>query len=93
MHETSESKYISLCDSDLIGKKFEDENFNLNVREKFYGGEELNQKKFDMVLKDVSSLNVVGKESIGLCLRKGLLKKENIKRVGGVVFAIIVLIK
>lgn len=82
-----------MCDSNLIGKHFEEKGLVLNVREKFYDGKKLNEKEFDIASKEVGSLNVVGRESINFCLERNLLKEEEIKTVKNIPFAIVVFIR
>jgi hypothetical protein len=36
---------IAICDSDLIGKIFEEDKFQLNVKENFFKGKETSKEK------------------------------------------------
>lgn len=43
---------ISLCDKDIIGKKFEDEIRQIDLSGKFFQGEEMSEKEIVATLKD-----------------------------------------
>jgi hypothetical protein len=71
---------VAVCDSNLIGKKFEQDNLELDVNEKFYKGEELDEEKILELLEDYEKedacFNFVGKESINIGTKAGLIDPE-----------------
>ena len=69
IHQANKRKIVSLCDANLIGKKFEDGNLQLDVSNFFYNGEKLNKKEILNAVKDADSLNIVGIESIKFSLK------------------------
>lgn len=85
-------KIVAVCDSDLLGKKFEEGKMQLDVNEKFYGGKEYEKKKALKILKnaleDDACFNFVGKNSVNLGIEAGLIKKENIIIIQGVPHAL-----
>ncbi len=88
---------VAICDSDLIGKTFEEPNNNavLEVKESFYKGEELSKeeilKKIDFYSKEDATFNIVGKESIEIGLEVGIISQEGIKTVQGIPFALVLM--
>ena len=86
---------VAICDSDLIGKKFEEGNFQLDVRENFYKGEEISKEKLIPMIrnfyKDDATFNIVGKESTQTALKAGIISKEGIKKIQGIPFAMILM--
>jgi hypothetical protein len=86
---------VAICDSDLIGKTFEEGNRILEVRESFYNGEELDEKKTIELMKSLdkedATFNIVGKESVNAALKAGIISKEGIKAVQGIPFALALL--
>jgi len=44
---------VSICDSGLIGKKFEEGDKQLDIKESFYAGEEVDEKKAVEILVDM----------------------------------------
>ena len=57
---------IAICDSDLVGKTFEEGDFELNAKENFYGGEEVDEKKLLEIINNMSiedsTFNIIGQE-------------------------------
>ena len=86
---------VIICDSKLIGKKFEEGKFQLDVKESFFKGEEVNEETVLEIMRDMtkedSTFNIVGKESTNLALRAGIINKEGIKKIQGIPFALILL--
>lgn len=84
---------IALCDADLIGKKFEEKNRQLDIRENFYKGEQIEEKNVEKLLilygKNDATFNIVGKKATAVALSTGLITKESIGYVAGIPFALI----
>lgn len=83
---------VAVCDSDLIGKKFEEGIKILDVRESFYKGEAIAEKELfalmlDMAREDVT-FNIIGKKSCEIALKAGIISREGIKQVSNVPFAL-----
>jgi len=88
-------KVVAVCDSELIGKKFEEGKKQLDVRDNFYRGEEFEAERVREIMKselaDDSTFNIVGKESVKLALESEVISEGNIGRVSGVPFALVLL--
>jgi len=59
---------VSICDSDLLGKFFEENEFQLDVKESFYNGEEKTEEEVSEIIQDLSredaTFNIVGEKFI-----------------------------
>ncbi|MAG37940.1 hypothetical protein CMI45_00945 [Candidatus Pacearchaeota archaeon] len=86
---------ISLADKELIGKKFEEGKFQLNVRENFYSGEELTKEEAVLILKkqvhEDATFNLVGPKSISTALEAGIITEEHIGKIDNIPFALTLL--
>ncbi len=86
---------VAICDSDLIGKKFEENEFQLDVKESFFSGEEFSKEKTIKVKQDMSrndaTFNIVGKNSINTALEAEIICEESIKRIQGIPFVLVLL--
>lgn len=75
-------KIIAICDSELLGKKFEQDNLQIDIKEGFYKGKEMNEKQVLDILKDAqredACFNIVGKESISVALQAEIINEKNI---------------
>jgi hypothetical protein len=75
---------IGACDEKLLGKKFEDGKFQIDVRRDFYGGEKISADALKKYLLDATIANLVGKETIKCAIDSGLIDPECIIRIKGV---------
>ena len=78
IHVVNTRKLVAVCDAELIGKKFEENNLQLDLTGEFYKGEEVNEEELQDMIKDAYVVNFVGKESVGYAIKNGLVKKENV---------------
>jgi hypothetical protein len=75
---------IGACDEDLLGKKFEDEKFQIDVSKDFYGGERISPEALKKYLQDATIANLVGKKTIKCAMDMGLIEPSCIIRINGV---------
>jgi hypothetical protein len=84
---------VAVCDSDLLGKRFEEGKFQLDIKESFYKGEELSEEKtidfMTSMSKEDATFNIVGQDSVEAALQAGIISQESIGNIGGVPFAMI----
>ena len=94
VHE-SYRKVIAVCDTDIIGKKFFEGNRQLDLRESFYSGENLEKEKAVHSLKrfklDDATFNIVGKKAIQVAIDAGLIDENGFDYVDGIPFSLILL--
>ena len=93
VHKSSRS-VVAICDEDLLGKKFEEGIRQLDLRESFYKGENLEEKELINLIrlesKEGSTFNIVGKESIKCALNAGIIEKNSWSKVKGIPFILII---
>ena len=86
---------VAICDSDLIGKRFEEGRFQLDIKESFFKGEKTSKEKVIKIMqymsREDSTFNIVGEKSVNTALEAGIITKEGIKRIQGVPFALVLL--
>jgi len=86
---------VAICDKEILGKKFEDEEFQIDVKENFFLGKEANEKEVVRIINDMlredATFNIVGKNSVNLALSIGLIEQEGIKEVQGIPIALVLL--
>jgi len=75
---------VAVCDDDLIGKSFEENGLSLDVKPDFYMGEKKTKEEIKDILINATNINIVGKESVSLCLELGIITKENITKIKGI---------
>jgi hypothetical protein len=86
---------VAICDSDLIGKIFEEGNKTIFVNPNFYQGEEKTKEQVEEILENGMAedytFNIVGEESVSIALKKGAIKEEGIIKVQNIPIALILL--
>jgi len=86
---------VALCDSELLGKRFESGKFQLDVRESFYKGEEVDEQEALRIMRKMAAedatFNIVGKKAVSLSLKEGIILKEGIGEIDGIPFALVLL--
>ena len=86
---------VAIADSELIGKKFEQGKFQLDVKENFFKGDEVDEKKAIEIMRDFiredATFNIIGKKSIQTALKAKIISQDGIKKINNVPFALILL--
>jgi len=75
---------IGACDDSLIGKKFSEGKLQIDISKEFYDGQRIDSKTFEKYLKNATIANLVGKETINLAIKIGLIDPECVIMVKGV---------
>ena len=85
----------AVCDKELIGKKLEEGQRQLDLTGSFFKGEEVTKKRLNEEIKRLlaedATFNIVGEESINFFKEKKLIKEEGIKKIEGIPLALILL--
>lgn len=86
---------VGICDKELIGKKFEEGKFQLDIKDSFFNGKKASPEEAEKILIDMSAedatFNIIGPKSTQLALKLGIITKEGIGAIGGVPFALVLM--
>lgn len=86
---------VAVCDSNLIGKRFEQGRFQLDVKESFFKGEKFSEKEIIKIMQDMLNedaiFNIVGEASVNAGLKAGIISQKGIKKIQGVQFAMVLM--
>lgn len=81
----SHRNIVIICDSSLLGKKFDEGQLQLDIKENFFNGEEKTKEETTEIIKNMvqedATFNIVGKESIEIALETGIINKDGIKTI------------
>ncbi len=66
---------IAVCDSELLGKRFEQGKLQLDLTSDFYKGQEMDDLRVKELMKSARVGNIVGKNSVELAKKLGLIEK------------------
>lgn len=77
-HSANKRLVLAVCDSEILGKVFEEENLQLDLSSDFYKGEEMNKKELRFLIKKADIINAVGNEAVDFFMREKLIEKKDI---------------
>lgn len=84
---------VAICDSEILGKKFEEGKFQLDIKESFFKGEEVSEEKTEEIiidmLKEDATFNIIGEKSVNIALRIGIIDENCIKRIDNIPFVML----
>ena len=75
---------IGACDEKLIGKKFREGKFQIDVAKGFYDGERVNVKTLKKYLENATIANLVGEETVKCAIEIGLVDPDCVLKIKGV---------
>ncbi len=86
---------VAICDAELLGKIFEEENFQLDIKENFYKGEKRTEEEIILIMRDMAiedaTFNIVGERAVNAALKAGIINKHGIKKINGIPFAMVLM--
>ena len=89
---TSYRNVVALADLDLVGKKFEQDKRQLDIRENFYKDKEISQEEAIQLLQQQadqdSTFNIVGPKAIETAKQAGVISEANTCTVDNIPFAL-----
>lgn len=83
-HSSPEGQFVSLCDKDILGKRFEEKGIVLDINKDFYGGDETAKNDVCKALSECESAIITGNESVALAIECGAVKARGAKEVEGI---------
>jgi hypothetical protein len=83
-HQSEHSEILAVCDEEVIGKTFTEENKEIKVSTEFYKGKLLTEADTVKILKECTNANLIGEKAIKCAFEAGIISKENIFSCGGI---------
>lgn len=87
IHKKQDKTIIAVCDKDLLGKKFEDNNKQIDLTGDFYKGDIMDAIEVGDLIRNSDGINLVGEKAVALGLEEGVIDEKNILRVKGIPYA------
>ena len=87
--DTAKGVMLAMCDEELMGSLLREGKLEINLRDYggFYRGDLVTEEEaLKRIDGRVYSANVVGDRSVGLLIKKGIVKESEVRRVQGVMF-------
>ncbi len=81
-HITANNKLIlTVCDKEIIGKRFETDDLKLDLRSDFYKGKEKTEKEIVKLFGQAYMINLVGQKSVNLGLKSKIISEKDIIKI------------
>lgn len=84
---------VAVCDANLLGKRFEEGEFQLDVKENFFKGQKTHEEELIEIIRDAASgdatFNIIGEKSVNTALKSGIISDESVRKIQGIPFIII----
>lgn len=84
IHKKEGRTIVAVCDSDLLGKVFEEGNKQLDLRGEFYNGIVMDRVTLGDMVRNADAVNLVGKDSVQVGLDEGVIEKDQVFMVKGI---------
>jgi len=75
---------VGACDEKLLGKKFDDGKFQIEVKKDFYGGKRVTPEVLKTYLEEATIANLVGQETIKCAMEAGIINPDCIIKIKGI---------
>jgi len=75
---------LAACDEELLGKTFREGELKLEVKERFYRGELVEESELGRLLDGATIANLTGERCVGRAIELGLVEEDRVLRVDGV---------
>lgn len=92
-HNSPQGIVLALCDKNILGKKFETEDFQLDLSSNFYQGEEKTEEEIKTEIKKAYIINICGEKSINFAKKENLVSNSQIKIIQQIPYAQIIIIR
>jgi hypothetical protein len=81
---------IGACDEKLIGKKFVDGKFQIDVSKEFYDGERISIEILKKYLLNATIANLVGEKTVNCAIQLGIVDPDCVLKIKGIPHAQVV---
>lgn len=84
IHERKEGSVVCVIDKELLGQKFEEGEFQLDLSSNFYKGDEKHPEEVGDVIRNAYGVNLVGEKTVKLAIEEGIITEEMVKKISGI---------
>jgi hypothetical protein len=79
--------FINICEKKFLGKVFKQGNIVIDVNNEFYDGEEVSIDYAFSLVDEATIVNIVGDEIVEEAIRRGIVHRDSVIKIGEVKFA------
>lgn len=85
-HRTKSGLIVALCDDDIVGKKFSENDAVLDLSSDFYKGEKKGDDEVLETCKNAYIINAVGNYAVSFLIKNDFVNEKNVIKVSGIPF-------
>jgi len=85
-HRSDSGLVVSLCDDNIIGKKYSENGLVLDLSSDFYKGKKMKEEDAEKECKKAYIVNCAGKKSVELVKKLGFVTEKNIIKIKDIPF-------
>jgi len=75
---------VGACDEKLLGKRFKEGKFQIEIKKEFYGGKRVTREVLKSYLEGATIANLVGKETIKCAIEAGIIDPACVIKIKGI---------
>ena len=83
------NRMLNICDAPLLGKELTKDDLTIKIDRNYYGERVVEKNEAISLLKNYSIINIVGKETVSLCIDLGIGSKQGVKEIDNVPFLLV----
>jgi hypothetical protein len=87
VHTRGGRTIVSVVDSALLGKVFEEGEKILDLKSDFYKGEEMLPEEIGDLIRNADNVTLIGDDAVQLGLKEGIIENAHVGKVKGIPYA------
>lgn len=84
IHRSPSGIILALCDTELLGKKFEEGEAQLDLSGPYFRGVEMTEREILPAAKAAKIITLVGQRSVDFFIAEKIAHRENVKKISGI---------
>ncbi len=93
VHKRNERTIVAVCDDDLLDKKFEEGELQLDLTSDFYKGDKMDEKKACDLIRNADIVNLVGEKAVKLGIKEGIIEEDHTLKIDNIPHAQAVIVQ
>ncbi len=73
---------VAVCDSEIVGRVFREGDLKIEVKEEFYGTEEVGEEEVKRALRQATIANITGRRAVELAIKMGIVDRNRVLKIG-----------
>ena len=84
IRNTGRETLVSICDKDILGKKFKEGKLKIHINENFYKGDLVPIAEAIKTLETATIANLVGRNTVSHAIKEGYVNEDSVIYIQGI---------